>query len=135
MNTFSKEQLEELFEQSGSMEVPECAEHRYALRRKLLNSQYFDEHRNTMRRRAMLLVPFFASGFAVMVLLVAIQTTPSVNTSVSIKEKTDIATAFYPDFLTEGLTATYLDDRPVVPLMIQANTVSFSTAATVMSIQ
>lgn len=135
MKTFSKEQLEELFEQSGSIEVPECADHRYALRRKLLNSQYFDEHRNAMRRRAMLFVPVVASGFAVMVLFVAIQTTPAMNVLPSTEERSDVVGLFDPDFITDGLTATYLDDRPMVPLSFQANTVPFSTAAVAMNIQ
>lgn len=136
MNTFSKEQLEELFEQSGSIEVPECVEHRYALRRKLLNSQYFDEHRNAMRRRSLFLVPVFASGFAIMVLLVVIQTAPSAKVISLAEEHADVIGVVDPDFLTDGLTATFFDDRPMVPLTLPANTVPFSmTTASVLSIQ
>ncbi|MCX6714748.1 MAG: hypothetical protein NTX72_02960 [Candidatus Uhrbacteria bacterium] len=133
MNTYSKEQLEQLFEQTGTMNIPECDEHRYALRRKLLNSSYFNEHRNAMRRRAMLFVPVVASGFAVAVLFVGTHTMPALNVDVA-TEQTEIAGAPDPDFLTDGLTATYFDARPVVAATLDANTVPFSTAAMNMQI-
>lgn len=133
MKSFTKEQLEGMIERANAIEVPECDEHRYALRRKLLNSTYFDEHRNIMRRRAMLFVPVVASGFAVAVLFVGFHTTPSINGDVT-TEQTEVATAPDPDFLTDGLVATFVDDRPLIKSSLNANTVSFSTASTSMQV-
>lgn len=135
MKTFSKEQLEEIFEQSSSVNIPECIEHRYELRRKLLNSRYFDAHRNNTRHRALIFVPVVASGFVAVILFVVIQTSSPINIPTTLEEKTEIVGNFDSDFLTDGLTATFMDDRPMVPITLTTNTVPFSTASARMTVQ
>lgn len=122
-------------DQLGSAEIPECTEHRYELRRRLLNSSYFDAHKRMARRRAMIFVPVVASGFAAVILLVVIQTNPTNTPLQSIEEKTEIAGTYDPDFLTDGLTATFVDGRPMIPVTYGVNTVQFSTTSSVLSIQ
>lgn len=134
MSLFLNEKLEELIEHAGSIEAPECEAHRYALRRMLLNSSYFDEHRSTMRRRAMLLMPVVASGFFVAVLFMATQTSSGSNTPESLNEPLLFTNSFDQGSLTEGLSATFVDDRPIIPVAYEANKVSFSTASMVLNV-
>ena len=134
MKPLSKDNLEEMFEQMGTEEAPVCDEHRYALRRKLLNSSYFNEHRTAMRRRAMLFVPVVASGFVVAVLFIASHTNPSVNPDSFAGAPLVSSGAISPDFLTDGLSATFVDGRPMIPVTYQPNTVLFSTKAMALKI-
>ena len=133
MNTFSKNNLEEILDCMGAQDVPESIEHRYKLRRMLLNSKYFDAH-YAAKRRVMMFVPVVASGFMVVMLFVAVQNNPAVNTDL-VQEPTQGAGVYRPDFVTEGLIATFVDDRPLVPATIQANTVQYSTRALAVQIQ
>ncbi|OGL62120.1 hypothetical protein A3E97_02835 [Candidatus Uhrbacteria bacterium RIFCSPHIGHO2_12_FULL_47_12] len=135
MNLFLKDNLEGLIEHVHSINVPECEEHRYALRRMLLNSTYFDEHRNAVRRRAMLFVPAAASMFVVAVLFVASQTHPGTLTEDIVEQPIVVINKVEPSFLTKGLSATFIDDRPMIPVTFQPNTILFSTATMAMKLE
>ncbi len=134
MNLFSKEQLEGMIEQMGLVDVPECEEHRYALRRKLLNSKYFHVHRSVTPRRALLFVPVVAGGFVVVSLAVGMNLHFVSNRSFA-SAPSVIAETSQTNFSKRGLIATFVDDRPMVPVERFANTVSFSTVATTMRVE
>jgi hypothetical protein len=68
--------LEQLLERLGSVETPECLEHRYALRRALLNSPRFERNRFRMvwTRLFTYTATFVAGGAVVAVLVVSVMT-------------------------------------------------------------
>jgi hypothetical protein len=67
--------LEELLERLGSKEAPIDCEHRYALRRALLNSPYFESHRQTQKWTRVFgyATSALAGGMAVMIVVVSLQ--------------------------------------------------------------
>lgn len=129
MKIFSKNQLEELFEQMGSHHVPECDEHRYALRRVLLNSRYFSEQKKSKLHHIHVFVPILVSGLAVFIFILG---TP--NAFVENKESVPVR-SISASTIQKNLIATYIDDRPILRVAVPENIVPFSTVAMSMRVE
>lgn len=125
MNASSQYKIEELLERMSAVETEAETKHRYALRRCLLSSQYFEMNRLIKRRMFMFVIPFFAGGLLLTVLVV-MNTSPKVMSApLTLSQTESIADVFTPSFSTDGLVAKYVDDRPMIPVSRVMNTVSF----------
>lgn len=121
----SQYKIEELLEQMGSIETDEETKHRHALRRCLLSSQYFEMNRLLKRRMFLFVIPFFAGGLLLTVLVVMNISQKNMAVSPTPSQAEPIAVVSTPSFSTEGLLAKYVDDRPMIPVNRVINTVSF----------
>jgi len=135
MTEQSSHNIEDLFERMGAIQVLEDTEHRYALRRKILCSKHFQNTAAQERKRFFLLIaPFFASGFIVIALTVsptaALQKDMVVPETPAMLSQTEQVAdeAVIPSFLTDGLSAQYIDDRPMIPMGRDSNRVVMNMA-------
>jgi len=136
MNLPKENNPEELFAHIGALETPECFEHRYKLKRALLCSKYFDTCEQNSSSQFKLILPIALSGFFVLLLLVNVPITPSSDSAVStITQDAGFIALNKPDFITEGLVASFMDDRPLVKSPVTANMLTLSTPVSVMSFQ
>lgn len=75
MNPQDQRTIEQLLEQLGANEYPGEASHRYALRRSLMNSRYFEVHRARVVWERMIAIggPAVAGGFVIVMVAFAVQ--------------------------------------------------------------
>lgn len=130
MPTHGKNNLEELLECLGSQETPECEEHRYALKRALLCSKYFEE--TIARRKQVTAWQMLATSmFALALFVVLVPSTPASEETVI---PSSISIISEPMKLTDDLVASYIDDRPIVTTSFQANTLTFTPKVTALNV-
>lgn len=125
MNESSRYKIEELLERMSAVETEAITKHRYALRRCLLASRYFETNKLFKHRLFMFVIPFFAGGLLLTVLVVMNSSSKNNSAPFTLSPTESIADVFTPSFSTDGLVAKYIDDRPMIPVNRVMNTVSF----------
>lgn|GEM_PF-3532613 len=124
----------------GSVPIEEDVSHRYALRRRLLQSSCFDVAPKAHWKQAF--VPLLVGGVAVSVFMVVSSNAPTQTEPLVINPIQMVEDATQPTALTstpeltagqkiaKDVVATYLDSRPIVSFAPQPNIVPINTFAT-----